>query len=223
MPFAFEKLRGLDRDRVLSVIEPILRAHDVAGVELIWRTDNRGWVLYLTVERPNTQDVGAGITLDTCTDLSRDLSTALDVAEAIPGAYRLEVGSPGVERQLYGLNDYERFAGQVAKLKCRELVQGQKTLRGSLSGLDEQRRIVIETDQGLVALAIDQIESGQLVLELGRGQHPKPRPGRGRNRRASGKADAAGTGGPVPVSTGSDAAKGTVPPKEVLREELKRA
>ncbi len=169
MPFAYEKLKGLDRDRLLAVIEPVLVAHDVDGVELIWRTDNRGWVLYLTIERPGTTDLGAGITLDDCTELSRDLSTALDVSEVISAAYRLEVGSPGVERQLYSLSDYERFQGQTARVKCLELVQGQKTLRGQLGGVDGQR-VLMHTDQGDVALDFQQIESGQLVLDMSASQ-----------------------------------------------------
>src|SRR5579871_233852 len=78
MKIAHESLKGLDRDRVLAVLEPVLRAHGVDVVELIWRSDQRGWVLYVTVERPNSPDPSLGITLDLCADISRDLSAALD-------------------------------------------------------------------------------------------------------------------------------------------------
>lgn len=174
MPFAFEKLKGLDRQRLMDVLEPILRAHGLDGVEAIWRTDDGGWLLYLTVERPGATDLGAGISLDDCSQLSRDLSAALDVADVISSAYRLEVGSPGVERQLYCLEDYERFSGQTARVKCQELVLGQRTLRGTLGGIDEERRVIITTDQGPVTLDFQQIETGQLVLEMAKSAKKKP-------------------------------------------------
>lgn len=180
MPFAYEKLKGLDRERLMGAIEPVLRAHGLTGVEAIWRTDQRGWVLYLTVERPDATEPGAGITLDVCTDVSRDLSAALDVADAIEGAYRLELGSPGVERRLYTVEDYARFSGQEAKIRVKQAISGEYILRGVLMGRDDEARILVDTETGLQAIEFDQIESGQLILDmaamgLGRG---KPRPGR---------------------------------------------
>lgn len=189
MPFAYEKLRGIDRDRLLAVVDPVLRAHSLSGVEAIWRTDNRGWVLYLTVERPASVEPGSGVTLDVCSDLSRDLSAALDVADVIEGAYRLEVGSPGVERKLYHAEEYARFAGKLAKVKTRAPIAGQTALRGALAGTDDEGRILLDTEQGIMALPFEQIESGQLVLDLasmglGRG---KPSGKRARARRPQSK------------------------------------
>jgi ribosome maturation factor RimP len=189
VPFAYEKLRGIDRDRLLAVVDPVLRAHGLSGVEAIWRTDNRGWVLYLTVERPASVEPGSGVTLDVCSDLSRDLSAALDVADVIEGAYRLEVGSPGVERKLYHPEEYARFAGKLAKLKSRAPIAGQTALRGVLAGTDDEGRILLDTEQGIMALPFEQIESGQLVLDLasmglGRG---KPSGKQARARRAQSK------------------------------------
>ena len=107
--FAFEKLPGLPRDRIVEAIAPVLRAHGLAGVELIWRTDGQGRVLQVTIESAEGSEPGGGVTLDVCSKVSRDLSTALDVLELIDGKYRLEVGSPGLERRLYTLADYRRF------------------------------------------------------------------------------------------------------------------
>lgn len=189
MPFAYEKLKGLDRDRFIATVDPVLRAYGLAGVEAIWRTDNRGWVLYLTVERPDSSEPGAGVTLDLCTDVSRDLSAALDVADLIEAPYRLEVGSPGVERKLYQREEYERFAGRLAKIKCQESIDGEYTFKGYLAGLDEQGRIVIDTENGMLNLAFEQIETGQLVLDmaamgLGRGKPSGGSAVKGRKARA---------------------------------------
>ena len=115
MTIAHEKLPGLDRERVLAAVEPILAAHRVDAVELVFKTDRSGWVLELTLEKAGERVPGAGITLELCADISREVSAALDVADCIPHRYRLEVGSPGVERALYSLADYERFADTVRR------------------------------------------------------------------------------------------------------------
>jgi len=165
MQLGYESLKGLDRDRILSVIGPVLSAHAVAGVELIWRSDSRGWVLYLTVEKPGAKDPGDGITLDLCAEISRDLSAALDVADVIPGRYRLDVGSPGLDRALYSLADYERFAGRRAKVKLREPEGGQRVFSGELGGVDAAGCVVLSADGGERRFASDRIESGRLSFD----------------------------------------------------------
>lgn len=182
---AHEKLTGLDRERVLAAVEPVLLAHGVEAVELVWRTDRSGWLLELTIERPESRVPGQGITIDVCTDVSRDLSSALDVADAIPHAYRLEVGSPGLDRALYGRNDYQRFAGQLAKLKLKAPLDGQKVVRGTLQGLDEEGRVVLESDRGLTSIELDTIDSGRLEFDWDAGKG-KPK-GQKPARRAKGR------------------------------------
>ena len=126
MHVAYEKLDGIERDRLFAVLEPILLAHGVEAIELIWRTDNKGWLLTLTIEKPGRSLPGEGITVDLCADISRDLSVSLDVMDLMPHKYRLEVGSPGLERSLYRLEDYARFAGWNVRLKLREPIFGSK-------------------------------------------------------------------------------------------------
>jgi ribosome maturation factor RimP len=183
---AHERLPGLDRERVLAAVEPVLRAHGVEAVELVWRTDRSGWLLELTIERPEARIPGEGVTIDLCTDVSRDLSAALDVAGVLTHAYRLEVGSPGLDRALYSSKDYARFAGQSAKLKLREPLAGQRVIDGTLHGLDEAGRVQLETDKGLLGFDFEQIESGRLTFSWG-GAPRKGKPkGKGPARRASG-------------------------------------
>lgn len=181
MAFSFTKLAGLPAERLLSVVEPVLTAHGLEGVELVWKTDNRGWVLYLTVERPGTSQTGAGVTLDDCSELSRDLSAALDVEDLVPGAYRLEVGTPGIERRLYTVGDFQRFAGQTVKVKLQKPLDGEYTLRGELRGVNEAGQVMMvrqlpgkanaETPEP-VSLDLDNVQTAHLVLEWG----PEPRP-----------------------------------------------
>ncbi len=187
---AHEKLEGLDRERVLGVVEPVLRAHGVEGVELLWRTDRGGWVLELTIERPESRRPGDGVSLELCTDISRDLSAALDVTDVIPHRYRLEVGSPGLERALYQARDYERFAGQLARLKLRQAASdGQRVITGTLHGLDESGSVAVETSKGVLSVELENIDAARLVFDMnaGRGQKGRPTSKKNAARRASGR------------------------------------
>lgn len=166
MTIAHEKLPGLDRERVLAAVTPILAAHRVDGVELVFKTDGAGWVLMLTIEKPGERMPGAGITVDLCSEISRELSAALDVADCIAQRYRLEVGSPGVERALYSSNDYERFSGQLAKVKLKKPRNSEYTILGVLNGLSPEKRVLIQSERGeLVELSLDEIDNGHLVFD----------------------------------------------------------
>jgi ribosome maturation factor RimP len=139
-------------------------AHGVEAVEVIWQTDHKVWLLTITVEKPGLSLPGEGITLDLCAAISRDLSVSLDVEDVMPHKYRLEVGSPGLERSLYRQQDYARFAGWTVKLKLREPLSGQSVLRTKLCGVDAEGNIVIETEDGQRALAPELIQTGRLVF-----------------------------------------------------------
>jgi ribosome maturation factor RimP len=191
MNIACEKLAGLDRERVLAAVLPVLSAHGVDAVELIWRMDGAGRVLELTVERPSARLPGEGITIDLCAEISRDLSAALDVEDVIPYRYRLEVGSPGLERALYGARDYSRFSGQAARLKLREPHAGQHVLFGTLHGLAENGEVVLELETSeVVQFPLEAIESARLVYRETAGQ----KPGHGRKSQRAPKPGRAGGG-----------------------------
>jgi ribosome maturation factor RimP len=154
-------------------------------VELLFKTDRGGWVLELTIEKPSERMPGAGITVDLCSEISRELSAALDVADCIPHRYRLEVGSPGVERALYSASDYARFAGQPAKLKLRQPRNSEYVVTGVLSGLSPENRIVIQSERGeLIELSLDEIDNGHLVFDWKSGG---ARPGGAGARRPHGR------------------------------------
>ncbi len=184
MSISHKKLPGLEEDKVLALVETVLAAHNVDGVELLYRGDRDGKVLILTIEKPGTKRTGDGITVDLCAEMSRELSEKFDETDLIPDNYRLEVGSPGVERPLYVRSDYERFAGQEVKLKLCEPSQlegflGQKTVRGLLYGLDKEGRVEVSTDHGNLSFGLEEIASAHLVFswnQAGRSSRHKKRP-----------------------------------------------
>ncbi len=148
-----------------------MRAHGAEVVDMELKPDRGAWVLRVYVEKAGAAAQGlstrdAAVDLELCANVSRDLSPALDVADLIPHAYRLEISSPGVERPLRGERDFARFTGQKAKLRLRDPVDGQRVLVGALDGVSEGRvRVAIGTHTREVPLA--SVESARLVFEFG--------------------------------------------------------
>lgn len=105
----------------------------------------------------------APINVDDCADISRAISAILDVEDPIAQAYSLEVSSPGIDRPLTRLRDFERFEGHEAKIELAELVDGRRRFRGILSGIDGDE-VRIDTDTGLFGIPFDVIGAAKLVL-----------------------------------------------------------
>ena len=104
-----------------------------------------------------------GIEVDDCARISRAVGAVLDVEDPIEGEYSLEVGSPGIDRPLTRLKDFERWAGFEAKITTIELISGRKNFRGTLQGV-EDGEVLIEIDEGTIGLAFDMLSEAKLVL-----------------------------------------------------------
>ncbi|MFN3827404.1 MAG: ribosome maturation factor RimP [Micavibrio sp.] len=102
--------------------------------------------------------------LDDCTRLSRELSALLDVEDPVKSAYRLEVSSPGIDRLLISLEDFETFSGFEAKIELDIPQDGQKRFRGHLRGLDGDLIKLEMPDKGPVNLPYASIAKAKLVL-----------------------------------------------------------
>lgn len=167
MPGFSEKLNSAPHlAQLRAVASPVCAAH---GVELVDArfTQDHGLCLRVLIERPGADaNTGAGVSLDDCQAVSRDLSTALDVAEDVApqGAYRLEVGSPGLDRPLFSLSDFARFAGQAAKLETHAPVAGRRRFSGKLLGV-EGDAVKLEQDGQLVLLQHAEIAKAHLVYQ----------------------------------------------------------
>jgi ribosome maturation factor RimP len=110
--------------------------------------------------------------VDDCTVVSRAASVLLDVADPIAGPYTLEVSSPGIDRPLVRLADYQRFAGHEARLELVRLIDGRRRLQGRLLGtVGDAVRIALAGEERVVAFS--DIQRAKLVLtdELFRGGH----------------------------------------------------
>ena len=146
-------------DRISALIEPSL---DAMGYELV-RVQLQGrqrQVLQIMAERRDRNPM----TVEHCADISRTVSAILDVEDPIPGAYTLEVISPGIDRPLTRAQDYERFAGFEAKVETTRPVDGRKRFRGRLIGIDAELVVRLEVEAEQVVIPYADIHRAKLVL-----------------------------------------------------------
>ncbi|CBS88244.1 ribosome maturation factor RimP [Azospirillum lipoferum] len=144
--------------RIEQIITPSVEAmgYEVVRVQI---SGGQRSVLQIMAERAD----GAPMTVEDCADISRSVSALLDVEDPIREAYTLEVSSPGIDRPLTRLKDFERFAGFEARLESRMAIDGRKRFKGMLKGV-EHGLVCVDTEQGPARLEFDNILRAKLVL-----------------------------------------------------------
>lgn len=187
---------GVDLARVRAVVLPVLVAHGVELADVQFTTERAGWTLRLYIERPGSNEASGGVTLADCAEVSRDVSTVLDVEDFIPHRYHLEVSSPGLDRPLRSEHDFVRFRGKLARVKLNKPApDGQRLLRGTLEEAPAGA-VAVRVDDKRIEVAYADVEEANLVFELA----PQPKQGKGKGggagrRRGGGKGQGAPSGG----------------------------
>lgn len=129
------------------------------GYEMVdLEISGRGKLLRLFIDKPG------GITIDDCAIVSEHVSHLLAVEHDIDYD-RLEVSSPGLDRVLKKVSDFERFAGNRVQVKLRVPVEGRKNYVGILRGI-EQGAVRLESESGELQLALENIDKARLSPEF---------------------------------------------------------
>jgi ribosome maturation factor RimP len=149
--------------RVATIAEPVLAELGYRLVR-VHISGNAGCTVQIMAERPD-----GTMAIEDCEAVSRALSPALDVADPIETAYRLEISSPGIDRPLVRRSDFERFTGHVAKIEMNLAVDGRRRFRGVLLGTDGDRARLRRDDAKAgedadVLLPIEDMTEAKLVL-----------------------------------------------------------
>ena len=158
-------------------VEPLEHIRTIAarvaasrGLE-VWdiqsRREGGGHVVRVFIDRPGPAATPEeSVSIEDCAQVSREISTILDVEDPLPSAYTLEVSSPGLDRPLRGAEDYRRFAGRLAKIVVSEAVDNQKAFEGRLRGV-EGSAVVLEGPRGRMhRLPLQLITRGRLEVEF---------------------------------------------------------
>jgi ribosome maturation factor RimP len=161
-------------EELRALIEPVVDEHDCELVDVEVARNRGTGLLRITVDNFN----GDGrVEISRCVAISREIETLLDAADSMPGAYQLEVSSPGLDRVLGREKDFAAVIDQEVKLQTRRPIEGRKRYRGRLisveSGVlkmkvDGLRRVSGASENGgdEVLISIEDIEKANLIYEF---------------------------------------------------------
>ena len=151
---------AMDR-RLADIVQPVIEG---LGFELV-RIRLMGGatrILQIMADKPD-----GGIEVDHCGDISTAVSAVLDVEDPIEENYVLEVSSPGIDRPLTRLKDFEMWKGWEARIETTELIDGRRRFKGTLGGV-EGEEVLIEIEDGketvTIGLQFDWLSDAKLIL-----------------------------------------------------------
>ncbi|MEL6465794.1 MAG: ribosome maturation factor RimP [Pseudomonadota bacterium] len=147
---------AIDR-RLAEIITPVIEdlGYELVRVRLM---SGKETTLQIMADKPD-----GGIEVDDCAAISTAVSATLDVEDPILDAYTLEVSSPGIDRPLTRLKDFDMFEGYEAKLETDELIDGRRRFKGVLAGVDDDE-VLINVAEGTIGLKFEWLSDAKLVL-----------------------------------------------------------
>jgi ribosome maturation factor RimP len=147
-------------ERIREIAGRVATEHGLEMVHAEVGVIGRNAAVRLFIDKPG------GVTHEDCSTVSHHVGTLLDVEDYINSAYTLEVSSPGLERGLYKLADYERFAGHLAKMKTRDAVNGQRNFKGRIKGVEGDRVVFDDKTSGEVRVPVNLIAKANLEIDV---------------------------------------------------------
>ena len=141
--------------KIEALLEPTINALGFEFWGLEYLAQGRHTVLRLYIDRE------AGVTVDDCAEVSRHVSSVLDVEDPIAGDYTLEVSSPGIDRLLFRLDHYAGYVGEWIEVRLRTPFDGRRKFKGTLKGV-EGDEIVVQVEDEEFLLPHAAIEKAQV-------------------------------------------------------------
>lgn len=148
------------QERIREIVGRVADENGVEHVHTEVGVVGRNAAVRVFIDKPG------GVTHADCSAVSHHVGTVLDVEDFISSTYTLEVSSPGLERGLYKRADYERFAGQQAKVKTRDAIGGQRNFRGRIVSVEGDRVAFDDVVSGRVALPLAGIVKANLEIDV---------------------------------------------------------
>ncbi|SPH19449.1 Ribosome maturation factor RimP [Ascidiaceihabitans donghaensis] len=147
---------AIDR-RLAEIVTPVIEdmGYELVRIRLM---SGKATTLQVMADKPE-----GGIEVDDCAKISQAIGATLDVEDPILDEYALEVSSPGIDRPLTRLKDFENFEGYEAKIETDELIDGRRRFKGELAGV-EGNEVLINIEEGTVGLQFDWLSDAKLVL-----------------------------------------------------------
>ena len=149
-----------------GIAQKVAAHHGCDVVQITYRREQPGWVLRVLIERRGSDPRhGSGVDHALCSAVSRDLGDAIDVEDALIDSFVLEVSSPGIERPLNRLADYERFKGRAALVETSAPVAGSKRHSGTIVGVRGEEIALEQKDGAHAVIPFAKIAKAHLVFD----------------------------------------------------------
>lgn len=155
------------RERLIDLIEPVVDGlgYELVDVEHVAGRQNgvlRVFIDRVGADRPDEGAPETGVTVDDCANVSRAVSELLDVEDPVPGAYSLEISSPGFDRVLRKPAHFERFVGGNVQVELKAPREGRRRYTGRLDAVSGDG-VRLEVDRRAVELRFDEIGKARLA------------------------------------------------------------
>ncbi len=154
-------LKGEDiAARAKELAEPLLSQKGMELVDVEYKMEHGQWVLRFFIDK------SGGITVEDCSDVSREIGVILDVKDIITHAYNLEVSSPGLDRPLTKEGDFLKYKGRKVKIKTKLPISGRRNFSAYLDDFKDGRIFLIDSEGRKWEIAISDIEKARLEISL---------------------------------------------------------
>ncbi len=151
---------AIDR-RLADIVQPVIEGMGFELVRIRLMGGQRR-ILQIMADKPE-----GGIDVDDCGRISTGVSAVLDVEDPLEDAYVLEVSSPGIDRPLTRLKDFDVWQGWEARIETTELIDGRRKFRGTLQGTEGEEVLIEIEDKGApvtIGLRFDWLSDAKLIL-----------------------------------------------------------
>ena len=147
-------------NEVSDLAEPLLREFGLEMVDIEFQFERGRWILRVFMDREE------GVTVDDCSNVSRELGHLVDAESIIDYPYVLEISSPGLNRPLRKENDFIRSIGKMVKLKMSTPINRRRNFTGRLANVTEGMISLLVDDNNLVELPLKEIDKARLKYEF---------------------------------------------------------
>lgn len=141
-----------------AVVVPVITGMGYEFVGLEYLSQGKHSVVRIYLDRPG------GISVDDCANVSRQLSSVLDVesTDFARGSYNLEISSPGVDRKIFAVEQFPQFVGQTVNMTLHAPVDGKRRIKGVLSAVDDQK-LLIDVNGKVVSIECANVAQANLI------------------------------------------------------------
>ena len=151
--------KGIVSD-VSHLAEPLLHEFDLEMVDIEFQFESGRWILRVFIDKEG------GVTVDDCTNVSRELGNLIEVEDIIDYPYVLEISSPGLNRPLRKESDFMRSIGKMVKLRMSRPINRRRNFTGRLANVREGIISLLVDDSNLVELPLKEIDKARVKYEF---------------------------------------------------------